>query len=92
MRIFAIALLATFLSYATGAILLVLRAYRELVVINAIALVVIVVLALALVPDSGAKGGAVAVLVGEWLVLAAQAVALRRAVRRRPGTPLPSGV
>ena len=91
MRIQAPALIATFASFGMGAILLVLRRYRELLVINALALAIVVTAALILVPGHGAKGAAVAVLMGEWLVALAQASVLWRAMGNAPKTALASG-
>jgi O-antigen/teichoic acid export membrane protein len=90
MRIQAPALIATFASFAMGAILLVLRRYRELLVVNVAALVATVALALILVPDHGAEGAAVAVLTGEWLIALAQGGVLWRAMGNAPRAPLPS--
>jgi hypothetical protein len=61
-------------------------------VANIAALVATVTLALILVPDHGAKGGAVAVLVGEWLIALAQAGVLWRAMGNAPTTALTSRV
>jgi O-antigen/teichoic acid export membrane protein len=91
MRIQAPALIATFASFAMGAILLVLHRYRALLVVNIAALAATVTLALILVPDHGAKGGAVAVLVGEWLIALAQAGVLWRAMGNAPEAALTSG-
>lgn len=90
MRIAAPALVATFASFAIGAVLLVLRRYRELFAVNLGALGVVLALALALVPAHGAKGAAVAVLCGEWCIALGQALALWRALAKLPRPPLPS--
>jgi O-antigen/teichoic acid export membrane protein len=82
MRLLAAALIATFAAFGMGAVLLVLRRYRALLVINAAALVLVVALALALVPDHGAGGGAAAVLAGEWFIALAQAGVLWRAIAK----------
>jgi O-antigen/teichoic acid export membrane protein len=88
LRITAPAVIATFASFAMGAVLLVLRRYRELLAVNVIALVVILGLASLLVPRYGAQGAAVAVLCAEWVIAAGQAVALRRVLWRRPAAVL----
>jgi O-antigen/teichoic acid export membrane protein len=92
MRIQAPALIATFASFGMGAILLVLRRYRELLAINAAALIAVVALALVLVPDHGAKGAAIAVLISEWLIALAQGGVLWRAMGNAPNAPLTSRV
>jgi O-antigen/teichoic acid export membrane protein len=68
----------------------VLHRYKELLVVNLTALAATVVIALVLVPDHGAKGGAIAVLAGEWLAALAQAGVLRRAMGNAPGAALAS--
>jgi O-antigen/teichoic acid export membrane protein len=90
MRIVAPALIATFASFAMGAVLLVLRRYRELLVVNLAALAAVVALALILVPDHGAEGAAIAVLVGEWLIALTQAGVLWRAMGNAPNAALAS--
>src|SRR4051812_513704 len=65
LRIQGMALLATSLAVAAGYGLLTLRRHTALLVGNGASLVVVVVLTLALVPGSGAKGAAVAALVAE---------------------------
>jgi O-antigen/teichoic acid export membrane protein len=78
LRITAPAVIATFASFLMGAVLLVLRRYRELLAVNVIALALVSGLALTLVPSYGAQGAAVAVLCGEWWIAAGQALTLRR--------------
>jgi O-antigen/teichoic acid export membrane protein len=90
MRIQAPALIATFASFAMGTILLVLRRYRELLAVNLAALAATVAIALILVPDHGAKGGAIAVLAGEWLIALAQGGVLWRAMGNAPRAALAS--
>jgi O-antigen/teichoic acid export membrane protein len=90
MRIAAPAVIATFASFAMGAVLLVLRRYRELLAINVATLALALGLALALVPAHGARGAAVAVLASEWFLAVAQAVVLVRALGSGPGARLPS--
>lgn len=90
MRIQAPALLATFASFGLSTILLVLRRYRSLLAINVLGLAVVLVLALLLVPDHGAKGGATAVLAAEWLIALTQAGVLWRAMGNPPGAALAS--
>jgi O-antigen/teichoic acid export membrane protein len=90
MRIQAPALIATFASFAMGSILLVLRRYRELLAVNLAALAVTAAIALLLVHEHGAKGGAIAVLVGEWLIALTQGGVLWRAMRNAPSSALAS--
>lgn len=90
MRIQAPALLATFASFGLSTILVVLRLYRQLLVVNAVGFALVVALALWLVPDHGAKGGAVAVLVTEWLIALAQAGVVWRAIGNGPRAALAS--
>ena len=66
LRILALAIVASFLVATWGYGLLSLAAYRSLLVANAIALGLSATLALALTPEYGADGAAVATVVGEW--------------------------
>jgi O-antigen/teichoic acid export membrane protein len=83
LRIEAIAVATTFAAFGMGAVLLVLRRYRELLLVNLSALAVALAAALALVPAHGARGGAIAAVAGEAVLAAGQALALGRALRRR---------
>lgn len=78
LRIQALTLLAVFLNVAYGTALIALRRHRELVLANALALTVIVVLALAVVPSLGAQGAAWVTTLGELFLVGAYALALRR--------------
>ena len=88
LRIQAFMLIGTFLAVSLGFVLLSLRLHRALLLANALALGTSIVLTLALVPSLGARGAAVATVVGEVGLAVAYAVAL---LRRTPGS-LPWGV
>src|SRR5919204_336389 len=75
------------LAVSLGFVLLSLRLHRALLLANALALGTSIVLTLALVPSLGARGAAVATVVGEVGLAVAYAVAL---LRRTPGA-LPWG-
>lgn len=79
LRILALALALIFLNVTWQTALVALRRYSELLVINAIALVVIVVLVVALVSAHDARGAAMAVVGGETCLTILATVALRRA-------------
>jgi O-antigen/teichoic acid export membrane protein len=81
LRILAITIATTFITFGMGAALLVLRQYRSLLVVNAAAVAVSLTGGVLLVPDHGARGAALAALIGELLMVAGQAVALRRVLR-----------
>lgn len=81
LRLHALTLLGVFLNVVYGTALITLRRNRALIVANAIALVAIVVAAFALVPALGATGGALAAVIGEWVLVLCYIVA---AVRARP--------
>jgi O-antigen/teichoic acid export membrane protein len=76
LRIEAPAIAATFASFGLGAVLLVLRRYRELLTINVLALVVALAGSLVLVPSHGARGAAVAALAGELTIAIGQTTVL----------------
>ena len=90
LRIEAPTVAATFVAFGMGAVLLVTRRYRALLLANAWALAVALGAALILVPDHGANGAAVAALAGELTLVILQAVALARTVpvARRLARPL----
>lgn len=81
LRILAPSVLTTFAAFGMGAVLLVMRRYRELLAINVVAIAIALGAALALVPGEGARGGAVALVIGEVFMAAAQGVVLTRALR-----------
>jgi O-antigen/teichoic acid export membrane protein len=81
LQILGAALVGTFLVATWGLALLSLHRHRALLVANAIAIVVGGALTLLLVPDSGAKGGAIATSVTELCLAFSYGVAL---VRARP--------
>jgi O-antigen/teichoic acid export membrane protein len=79
LRIEAIAIGLVFPAFALGAALLVLRRHRALIAANVSGLAAVLVCALLLVPDHGARGAAAATVIGECVLLAACAVARLRA-------------
>jgi O-antigen/teichoic acid export membrane protein len=81
LRIQAGAVLASYFVAIWGYALLSLGRYRALLVANAVALALSATLTLTLAPGHGAKGAAVATLVGECSLAAAYAFAL---MRKRP--------
>ncbi len=89
LRIQGLALIASFISVACGYPLLTLRRYRAVLLINGGALVLSAALTLALAPEFGAKGAAVAALAAESALALASAIALMR--DERP-VRLPLGV
>jgi len=82
LRILAVAMVPVSLNITWQTTLLALRCHRELLIANAAALVVLVVLIAALVPPYGAEGAAVAVVLGETFLTGLSARAL---VRVHPG-------
>lgn len=76
LRIQAATLLWSFLMATLGFVLLSLRRHKELLLANLFALLLAVGLTLALAPDHGAAGAAVATLAAEFGLAAAYAVAL----------------
>jgi O-antigen/teichoic acid export membrane protein len=87
LRIQGLAIIATFFAVTFGFVLLSLRLHRALLIANALALGLSVALTLALVPAMGARGAAVASVIGEFSLAVAYAVALTRA-RARPEVSL----
>lgn len=84
--ILALALVLVFLNVVWQTCLLSLRRHRDLLVVNGLALTVVVALAFALIPPLGARGGALALVVGELFLMSASATALLRAhPELRPG-------
>ncbi len=80
LEIQAFALIATFIAATLSFALLSEQLHTELLVSNAIALVVGTGIAIALVPSLGARGAAVATVVGESTLAVAYAVALFRRI------------
>jgi O-antigen/teichoic acid export membrane protein len=78
LRVLAVTVATTFIAFGMGAALLVLRRYRALLVVNGIALAVVLAGGLLLVPDHGARGAALAAVIGELVMVAGQALELRR--------------
>jgi O-antigen/teichoic acid export membrane protein len=81
LRIQAIAAGLMFPAFAAGAALFALHRHRDMVVANASALLVAVVFAFVLVPDHGARGGAVAAVIGEGVLFLLEIALLLRAGR-----------
>jgi O-antigen/teichoic acid export membrane protein len=79
LRVQSLTLVAVFVNVAYASVLIALRRHRELILVNAFTLLLTLVAALVLVPLEGALGGAIAAALGEWALLAAYVVALRRA-------------
>jgi O-antigen/teichoic acid export membrane protein len=79
LRIQACALLGIFLSQFWSAALIALHRQRELVRVNAVALITLGVLAAVLIPAWGAKGGALSTVLGEALLSSLLLWRLRRA-------------
>jgi len=82
LRIQAIAILATFVTVACGTVLVSLRLYREVLLINFLALLVAVGLSLVLIPAGGAEGAAAAAVVAELLLASMNVAVLVRADRK----------
>ena len=78
LQIQGLALVATFLGAASGFMLLSLRRHRALLVANGGALLANVALTLILVPVDQARGAAIAAVVAETCLAAAQLLVLRR--------------
>lgn len=68
LRIQALAVLATFVTVACGTVLVALRLFREVLVINLLALAFAVGLCLVLVPGGGAQGAAISAASAELLL------------------------
>jgi O-antigen/teichoic acid export membrane protein len=79
LRIQALAFAATFAAVTWGYALVSLHRHRELLTINGIALTLAIVLTLVLAQLDGARGAAIATVLGELTLCIAAAVALRRA-------------
>lgn len=71
-RIQAIAVGLMFVAFVAGATLFTLRRHRAIALVNAVGLCVVVAAALALVPEHGAKGAALASSIGEATLLASE--------------------
>jgi O-antigen/teichoic acid export membrane protein len=83
LRIQALVLLAAFLTQVWTLALVAVRAQRELVTVNATALLTVLVLGAVLVPAYGAEGAAIAAVVGETALAVLAAVLL---LRKRQGS------
>jgi len=83
LQIQGLALIATFVSAATGYLLLSLRSHVALLISNSAALVANVVLTLILVPVDQARGAAIAAVVAESCLAIGQLLLLARAHRFR---------
>lgn len=81
LQIQGLALIATFVSTATGFGLLALRRHTELLIANGGALVANVVLTLVLVPVDQARGAAIAAVIAESCLAICQLILLMRAAR-----------
>jgi O-antigen/teichoic acid export membrane protein len=82
LRIHSLMLIATFASTSSALVLVALRRYRPLIVTSVSVLLVDIVLALALVPPLGARGGALSDVIAESLAAIGLAVVV---VRANPG-------
>jgi O-antigen/teichoic acid export membrane protein len=82
LRLQALALVGIFLSQVGFAALVALRAQREVALVTAVGIVLVLALGLALVPPYGAEGGAVAVAVGDAALAALVLWLVRRRVKR----------
>ncbi len=83
LQIQGLALVATFLSMATGYALLSTRRHSALLIANGVALLANIVLTLVLVPISQARGAATAAVIAETCLAASQLVLLLRDGRSR---------
>jgi O-antigen/teichoic acid export membrane protein len=79
LRIQGVSLIATFLAATWGYVLLAQRRHRPLVTNSLLALLTVVVLGLALVPDRGARGAAIATTAAEFVLAGAYLVVMLRA-------------
>jgi O-antigen/teichoic acid export membrane protein len=82
LRIQGLVFIPSFISSSCGLILISLRMYRRIMIVSSAALALNVVLALALVPPLGAKGGALGDVVTEALVAVALTTVLLRVMPR----------
>jgi O-antigen/teichoic acid export membrane protein len=89
LRIQGLALIGTFVAFACGYPLLTLRRYRAVLYVNLGALALSAIFTLALVPSLGARGAAIAAVIAETGLAAAQAIVLVRSDR---GVTLSLGV
>jgi O-antigen/teichoic acid export membrane protein len=80
LRIQGLVLIPSFISSSCGLILIALRQYRRIVIVSCAALALNIVLALAIVPALGARGGALADVLAETVVAIALTIVLLRAV------------
>lgn len=78
LQIQSLTLVATFVSVATGFVLLSLRRHTALLIANSIALAANIVLTLALVPLDQARGGALAAVIAEGCLAIGQLLLLQR--------------
>jgi O-antigen/teichoic acid export membrane protein len=93
LQIQAAAILGSFLAVALAYVLLSMRRHRALLLANSVGLVASLVLTLLLVPSLGAKGAAIATVVGEFALTAGYFLALWKAALRLPlRVVLPVGV
>jgi O-antigen/teichoic acid export membrane protein len=83
LRIQACAVALTFLAFGTGTTLLALRRHHALLVANLVALGCAALLAVVLVDAHGARGAAVATVIGEAVLVVAQGTGLLHALRPR---------
>ncbi len=81
LQIQALALIATFLSMATGFALLSLRRHGALLIANGAALLANIVLTLVLVPIDQARGAAIAAVIAESCLALGQLLLLKRTAR-----------
>lgn len=91
LRLLGVGIVATFLVASLGFVLLSLRLYKELILCNAGAFGLSIVLSLILVPEDGAQGAGIVTMVLELTLASAYAVALtvRRPDLRPPVWVLP---
>ena len=75
----SLALAAVFGNVVIGTTFVALRRNRDMIVTSSVALAATVLAVLALAPPFGAEGGAAAAVIGEWTLLAAGLLLLRRA-------------
>ena len=85
LRILGIGALATYLVATWSFVLLALRRYRELVMINGSALLLAIGLSVVLIPSLGARGGAIVTAALEVILASAYAVACLRSDRELLG-------
>jgi O-antigen/teichoic acid export membrane protein len=88
LQIQSVAIIASFIAVATGYPLLGMRRHRETLIANCASLLVVVILALALTPEWGARGAAIAAVIADFTLAGANAVFLVR--QGGPRLPLTS--